>query len=127
MKLNAGLRTRSLFVTVAAALSALAFTATRDTDPPAAPSPPDTVAAALVTDEVEGESEREADGDMEPVDPAEQRPQLQPPERPVARGGGAWVQLGPAPTQSAQVAVPPDNDHLIADAAAGHPVVPKTH
>ena len=24
-------------------------------------------------------------------------------------------------------AVPPDNDHLIADAAAGHPVVPKSH
>jgi glc operon protein GlcG len=24
-------------------------------------------------------------------------------------------------------AVPPDNDHLIADAAAGHPVLPKTH
>jgi uncharacterized protein GlcG (DUF336 family) len=24
-------------------------------------------------------------------------------------------------------AVPPDNDHLIADAAAGHPAVPKTH
>ena len=24
-------------------------------------------------------------------------------------------------------AVPPDNDHLIADAAAGHPAVPRTH
>ncbi|HXU87263.1 MAG TPA: heme-binding protein [Methylomirabilota bacterium] len=24
-------------------------------------------------------------------------------------------------------AVPPDNDHVIADAAAGHPVIPKTH
>ena len=24
-------------------------------------------------------------------------------------------------------AVPPDNDHAIADAAAGHPVVPKSH
>ena len=24
-------------------------------------------------------------------------------------------------------AVPPDNDHVIADAAAGHPLVPKTH
>ncbi len=24
-------------------------------------------------------------------------------------------------------AVPPDNDHVIADAAAGHPMVPKTH
>jgi glc operon protein GlcG len=24
-------------------------------------------------------------------------------------------------------AVPPDNDHLIADAAAGHPVVPRSH
>ena len=24
-------------------------------------------------------------------------------------------------------AVPPDNDHLIADAAAGHPLVPKSH
>jgi uncharacterized protein GlcG (DUF336 family) len=24
-------------------------------------------------------------------------------------------------------AVPPDNDHVIADAAAGHPVLPKSH
>ena len=24
-------------------------------------------------------------------------------------------------------AVPPDNDHAIADAAAGHPTIPKTH
>jgi uncharacterized protein GlcG (DUF336 family) len=24
-------------------------------------------------------------------------------------------------------AVPPDNDHVIADAAAGHPVVPTSH
>ncbi|HWS27575.1 MAG TPA: hypothetical protein VN259_13530, partial [Xanthomonadales bacterium] len=48
-----------------------------------------------------------AESDQEPVDPAEYRPQTLPPERPVARAGGAWVARGPAPTQSAQVSVPP--------------------
>ena len=49
----------------------------------------------------------EAKGGREPVDPAEQRPQVLPPERPVNRAGGVWVERGPAPTQSAQVGVPP--------------------
>ena len=48
------------------------------------------------------------ESDQEPVDPAEFRPQTLPPERPVARAGGAWVERGPAPTQSAQVSVPPN-------------------
>lgn len=48
------------------------------------------------------------ESDQEPVDPAEFRPQTLPPERPVARAGGAWVARGPAPTQSAQVSVPPN-------------------
>jgi hypothetical protein len=48
-------------------------------------------------------------GDAEPVDPAEQRPAVQPPVRPAERGSLAWVALGPAPTRSAQVRVPPDN------------------
>lgn len=45
----------------------------------------------------------------EPVDPAEQRPAVQPPPRPVVRGALAWTPLGPSPTRSAQVVVPPDN------------------
>ncbi|MBL8297396.1 MAG: hypothetical protein JNN30_03510 [Rhodanobacteraceae bacterium] len=64
----------------------------------------------------------EGEGDMEPVDPAEQRPQLQPPPRPVARGGGTWTPLGPGPTQSAQVSVPPSNEVSGAvQAIAAHP------
>lgn len=48
-------------------------------------------------------------GDAEPVDPAEFRPQTAPPVREPQRGGAAWVSLGPSPTRSAQVVVPPDN------------------
>lgn len=49
-------------------------------------------------------------GDAEPPDPAEQREQRLPPPRPVARAGApSWEFLGPAPTQSAQLQVPPDN------------------
>ncbi|HSX59261.1 MAG TPA: hypothetical protein VLF18_03575, partial [Tahibacter sp.] len=70
---------------------------------------------------VEAEDEGEG-GDMEPVDPAEQRVQTQPPPRPVARGGGVWTPLGPSPTQSAQVDVPPDDEVSGAvHAIAAHP------
>ena len=48
-------------------------------------------------------------GDAEPVDPAEQRPAIMPPPRPESRAGGTWVQRGPAPTETAQVTVPPNN------------------
>jgi hypothetical protein len=61
----------------------------------------------------------------EPVDPAEQRPAVQPPPRPVFRGGLAWTALGPSPTRSAQVVVPPDN--LVTGAIhaiAAHPTNP---
>jgi len=68
--------------------------------------------------------EEEVEGDMEPVDPAEQRPQKMPPERPSSRVPTAdvWTALGPSPTQSAQVAVPPDNEVTGAiHAIAAHP------
>jgi hypothetical protein len=54
--------------------------------------------------------------DAEPVDPAEFRVQKMPPvlsELPQSRAAnlsGVWVSRGPAPTQSAQVRVPPDNE-----------------
>lgn len=54
--------------------------------------------------------------DAEPVDPAEYRPQLAPPdlrqmpERGSISLGGPWISRGPAPTRSAQVRVPPDNE-----------------
>ncbi|GMU45088.1 MAG: hypothetical protein IT479_02450 [Xanthomonadales bacterium] len=57
--------------------------------------------------------------DREPVDPAEQRPAVSPPKRVVARGAQPsgiiilppiWTFLGPAPTQGAQVVVPPDHE-----------------
>lgn len=125
MKLHAGLRSRGLIVvTVAAAVSALAFTSGRDAElsPPAPPLAPDTVAQAAPANADSAYAEGEADGDMEPVDPAEQRPQLQPPPRPVNRGGAAWTPLGPAPTQSAQVSVPPNNEVSGAiQAIAAHP------
>ncbi len=61
--------------------------------------------------------------DAEPVDPAEWREQTLPPLRPEQRGvGPAWVSVGPAPTRSAQVDVPPDN--LVSgavNAVAPHP------
>ncbi|WP_257387063.1 hypothetical protein, partial [Tahibacter caeni] len=72
----------------------------------------------------EDDADGEAGGDMEPVDPAEQRPQKMPPERPAGRAVAAetWVALGPSPTQSAQVAVPPDNEVSGAiHAIAAHP------
>lgn len=66
------------------------------------------------------------EGDFEPVDPAEQRPQLMPPPRPAERAGGAWVARGPAPTQSGQVTVPPDNEVTGAvNMIAAHPVNPE--
>src|SRR5262245_32322335 len=40
---------------------------------------------------------------------------------PVVEGGRVVGAVG------VSGAVPPDNDHLIADAAAGHPVLPKSH
>lgn len=62
------------------------------------------------------------ESDQEPVDPAEYRPQTLPPERPVARAGGVWVERGPAPTQSAQVSVPPSSEVCGAiQSIAAHP------
>jgi hypothetical protein len=59
---------------------------------------------------VVGTNERVPGSDAEPVDPAEQRPAVIPPLRPAQRGSGpTWVALGPAPTISAQVDVPPNN------------------
>lgn len=61
--------------------------------------------------------------DAEPVDPAEYRPQVMPPPRPELRGvGPTWTSVGPSPTRSAQINVPPD--HLISgavNAVAPHP------
>ena len=48
--------------------------------------------------------------DREPEDPAEWRPARMPPVRPADRGGLNWEALGPAPTESAQVNVPPDDE-----------------
>lgn len=42
-----------------------------------------------------------------PPDPAEFRVQTLPPLRPISRSAGTWIARGPAPTQSAQVSVPP--------------------
>lgn len=57
----------------------------------------------------------ERDSDAEPVDPTEQRPAVLPPERPdrdgrSVTGGPSWIERGPAPTRSAQVNVPPNNE-----------------
>ena len=64
--------------------------------------------------------------DREPEDPAEFRPQRMPPARPVGRGvGPVWESLGPAPTESAQVRVPPDNEVSGAvQSIAAHPTNP---
>lgn len=79
-------------------------------------------AAAVPRPDADRDEDGEAESDMEPVDPAEQRPQLQPPPRPVSRGGGTWVSRGPSPTQSAQVDVPPDDEVSGAiHAIAAHP------
>ncbi len=60
--------------------------------------------------------------DAEPVDPAEQRPAVMPPERPLARGAISWESLGPSPTESGQVRVPPNNEISGAvHAIAAHP------
>ncbi len=70
--------------------------------------------------------------DREPVDPAEQRPAVIPPARVDALGQARpegiiilppiWAALGPAPTQNAQVVVPPDNEVAGAvHALAPHP------
>lgn len=60
--------------------------------------------------------------DREPEDPAEWRPARLPPPRPQARGALNWEALGPAPTESAQVNVPPDDEVTGAvHALAAHP------
>lgn len=61
--------------------------------------------------------------DAEPVDPNEFRPQTMPPQRPASRGvEPTWVSIGPSPTRSAQVVVPPDNRVSGAvNAVAPHP------
>ena len=69
--------------------------------------------------------------DREPVDPAEQRPAISPParidERQAQPSGiiilpPIWTSLGPAPTQNAQVVVPPDHEVAGAvHALAPHP------
>ncbi len=66
--------------------------------------------------------------DAEPVDPAEFRIQTMPPNitdlalSRTPNAGGVWVSRGPAPTQSAQVRVPPDNEVSGAiHAIAAHP------
>lgn len=60
--------------------------------------------------------------DAEPVDPAEHRPAVSPPIRASARGASSWMAHGPAPTQDAQVAVPPGNEVCGAvQAIAAHP------
>lgn len=68
-------------------------------------------------------------GDAEPVDPAEYREPVVPPVRPDREEGRAtfahtvpWIDRGPAPTRSAQVNVPPNNEVCGAiQALAPHP------
>ncbi len=63
-----------------------------------------------------------AESDRLPPDPAEERVQTMPPARPLTRSGGTWIARGPAPTQSAQVIVPPDFEVCGAiSAIAAHP------
>jgi uncharacterized protein GlcG (DUF336 family) len=46
----------------------------------------------------------------------------------IGRGGVPLVEDGEViGAVGVSGAVPPDNDHVIADAAAGHPVIPKSH
>lgn len=100
-------------------LSAALMAGCRATQPTAS-SPSDSTTASMARVETESDGERETD--MEPVDPAEQRPAVLPPARPVSRGGGTWLALGPSPTQSAQVDVPPDDEVTGAiQAIAAHP------
>jgi hypothetical protein len=70
----------------------------------------------------DGDGERNELSDREPEDPLEYRTPIVPPERPAARGGPTWQSRGPAPTRSAQVDVPPDNEVCGAiQAIAAHP------
>jgi hypothetical protein len=65
--------------------------------------------------------------DREPEDPAEYRTPIVPPARPDTRGTTplVWQARGPAPTRSAQVDVPPDNEVCGAiQAIAAHPTNP---
>ncbi len=49
--------------------------------------------------------------DAEPVDPAEERPAIVPPTRAKLRGvTPTWEALGPSPTESAQLNVPPNDE-----------------
>jgi hypothetical protein len=69
----------------------------------------------------------QAEGGAEPENPAEYRVQKPAPivDLAASRGGVSWVSRGPAPTQSAQVRVPPDNE--VAGAVhriAAHPTNP---
>ncbi len=91
------------------ALLALGLLAFRGTGPKPETSS-DATANATAAQAAAGETDGEAGSDWEPVDPAEQRPQVNPPPRPENRGGGTWVSRGPSPTQSAQVSVPPNNE-----------------
>lgn len=91
------------------ALLALGVLAMRPAEPQSEAAV-DTTASATTAYSAAGETDGEAESDWEPVDPAEQRPQVNPPPRPENRGGGTWVSRGPSPTQSAQVSVPPNNE-----------------
>jgi hypothetical protein len=56
-------------------------------------------------------------------DPAEYRIQTVPPARPITRSAGTWIARGPAPTQGAQVSVPPSFEVCGAiHAVAAHPI-----
>jgi photosystem II stability/assembly factor-like uncharacterized protein len=61
--------------------------------------------------------------DAEPVDPAEERPAIVPPTRSKLRGVvSTWQALGPSPTESAQLNVPPNDEVSGAiHAIAAHP------
>ncbi|HET9031982.1 MAG TPA: hypothetical protein VFN25_03655 [Dokdonella sp.] len=71
-----------------------------------------------------GEISAESLSDREPEDPAEFRIQRLPPPRPASRSNApVWQSLGPKPTESAQVRVPPDNEVTGAvQSIAVHPV-----
>jgi hypothetical protein len=79
--------------------------------------------SALIRDASESLA-AESLSDREPEDPAEFRIQRLPPPRPVSRANAAtWQALGPMPTESAQVNVPPDDEVSGAvQSIATHPV-----
>lgn len=84
-----------------------------------------TGAAADIAWSVQAGDPGEAKGDAEPWNPAEERVQRMPPVRPVSRGGGTWQALGPAPTQNAQLQMPPNNEVSGAiQSIAPHPTNP---